>query len=121
MVTNTPNPASPPTARSSRKNWIVLTVALALGGLAAYAASNYLSERMAEIDEEVKARRGGLPGCSMVSDAFFPFRDGAEVGIREGITAIVQPGGALRDWDVIDCCNDANVAMVFTGQRSFRH
>jgi phosphoribosylaminoimidazolecarboxamide formyltransferase/IMP cyclohydrolase len=77
--------------------------------------------RMAEIDEEVKARRGGLPGCSMVSDAFFPFRDGAEVGIREGITAIVQPGGAIRDWDVIDCCNEAGVAMVFTGQRSFRH
>jgi len=76
---------------------------------------------MVEIDEEVKAKRGGLPGCSMVSDAFFPFRDGAEVGIREGITAIVQPGGAIRDWDVIDCCNDANVTMVFTGQRSFRH
>jgi len=76
---------------------------------------------MAEIDEEVKARRGGLPGCSMVSDAFFPFRDGTEVGIREGITAIIQPGGAIRDWDVIDCCNDADVAMVFTGQRSFRH
>ena len=50
MVTNTPNPASPPTLRSSRKNWVVLAVALALGGLAAYAASNYLSERMAEID-----------------------------------------------------------------------
>ncbi len=78
-------------------------------------------KRMAEIDEEVKARHGGLTGCSMVSDAFFPFRDGAEVGIREGITAIVQPGGAIRDWDVIDCCNEANVAMVFTGQRSFRH
>jgi len=77
--------------------------------------------RMAEIDEEVKARKGGLPGCGMVSDAFFPFRDGAEVGIREGISAIVQPGGALRDWDVIDCCNEAGVAMVFTGQRSFRH
>ena len=76
---------------------------------------------VAEIDEEVKARKGGLIGCSMVSDAFFPFRDGAEVGIREGISAIVQPGGAMRDWDVIDCCNDANVAMVFTGQRSFRH
>jgi len=76
---------------------------------------------MAEIDEEVKARKGGLIGCSMVSDAFFPFRDGAEVGIREGISAIVQPGGAIRDWDVIDCCNDADVAMVFTGQRSFRH
>ena len=76
---------------------------------------------MRTIDEEVAARHGGLIGCSMVSDAFFPFRDGAEVGIREGITAIVQPGGSMRDWDVIDCCNAANVAMVFTGQRSFRH
>ncbi len=76
---------------------------------------------VAEIDEIVKERKGGLIGCSMVSDAFFPFRDGAEVGIREGITAIVQPGGSIKDWDVIDCCNAAGVAMVFTGQRSFRH
>jgi phosphoribosylaminoimidazolecarboxamide formyltransferase/IMP cyclohydrolase len=73
------------------------------------------------IDDEVAAEHGGLTGCCMVSDAFFPFRDGAEVGIREGISAIVQPGGSMRDWDVIECCNAANVAMVFTGQRSFRH
>ena len=79
------------------------------------------SRKQAEIMERTRAEKGGLPGCAMVSDAFFPFRDGAEVGIREGITSIVQPGGALRDWDVIDCCNAANVAMVFTGQRSFRH
>ena len=79
------------------------------------------AKREAEIWEQTRAERGGLPGCAMVSDAFFPFRDGAEVGIREGITSIVQPGGAIRDWDVIDCCNDAGVAMVFTGQRSFRH
>ncbi|MEI6210792.1 MAG: IMP cyclohydrolase [bacterium] len=73
------------------------------------------------IDEETAARKGGLIGSCMVSDAFFPFRDGAEVGIREGISAIVQPGGSMRDWDVIECCNAANIAMVFTGQRSFRH
>jgi len=82
------------------------------------------AKREAEIWEQTRAEKGGLPGCAMVSDAFFPFRDGAEVGIREGregITSIVQPGGAIRDWDVIDCCNDAGVAMVFTGQRSFRH
>jgi phosphoribosylaminoimidazolecarboxamide formyltransferase/IMP cyclohydrolase len=79
------------------------------------------AKKQAEIMERTKAEKGGLPGCAMVSDAFFPFRDGAEVGIREGITSIVQPGGAIRDWDVIDCCNDANVAMVFTAQRSFRH
>ena len=74
-----------------------------------------------KVMEQTRAEKGGLPGCAMVSDAFFPFRDGLEVGIREGITSVVQPGGAIRDWDVIDCANDANVAMVFTGQRSFRH
>ena len=60
-------------------------------------------------------------GSCMVSDAFFPFRDGVEVGIREGITAVIQPGGSDRDFEVIQACNEANVAMVFTGQRSFRH
>ena len=79
------------------------------------------AKKQSEIMEQTRAEKGGLIGCAMVSDAFFPFRDGAEVGIREGITSIVQPGGAIRDWDVIDCCNDNNVAMVFTGQRSFRH
>ncbi|MGI6495256.1 MAG: IMP cyclohydrolase [Kiritimatiellia bacterium] len=79
------------------------------------------ARKQAGIMEQTRAEKGGLPGCAMVSDAFFPFRDGAEVGIREGITSIVQPGGAIRDWDVIDCCNEAGVAMVFTGQRSFKH
>ena len=79
------------------------------------------ARKQAAIMEQTRAEKGGLVGCAMVSDAFFPFRDGAEVGIREGITSIIQPGGAIRDWDVIDCCNDAGVAMVFTGQRSFRH
>lgn len=72
-------------------------------------------------DAFAKETKGGLMGAAMVSDAFFPFRDGAMVGIREGVTSIIQPGGAIRDWDVIDCCNEHNVAMVFTGQRSFRH
>ena len=79
------------------------------------------AKKQAEIMEQTKAEKGGLPGCAMVSDAFFPFRDGLEVGLREGITSCIQPGGAIRDWDVIDCANDAGIAMVFTGQRSFRH
>jgi phosphoribosylaminoimidazolecarboxamide formyltransferase / IMP cyclohydrolase len=79
------------------------------------------TDKIAAIDHEVNLQKGGLIGSCMVSDAFFPFRDGAEVGIREGVKAIVQPGGSIRDWDVIDCCNDADVAMVFTGQRSFKH
>jgi phosphoribosylaminoimidazolecarboxamide formyltransferase/IMP cyclohydrolase len=75
----------------------------------------------AAIDEEVRERRGGLAGGCMVSDAFFPFRDGVDVGLREGVTAVVQPGGSERDFEVIEACNEAGAAMVFTGQRSFRH
>jgi phosphoribosylaminoimidazolecarboxamide formyltransferase/IMP cyclohydrolase len=74
-----------------------------------------------EIDAEVTAQRGGLVGAVMVSDAFFPFRDGVDVGLREGVTAVVQPGGALRDHEVIEACNEAGATMVFTGQRSFKH
>ena len=78
-----------------------------------------------EHGKEIWARtleaHGGLTGATMISDAFFPFRDGVDVGIREGIAAVVQPGGSLRDDEVIDACNEAGVTMVFTGQRSFRH
>jgi phosphoribosylaminoimidazolecarboxamide formyltransferase/IMP cyclohydrolase len=72
-------------------------------------------------DEAAAAQHGGIQGGVMVSDAFFPFRDGALVGIREGVTAIVQPGGSQNDHDVIEACNEHDVAMVFTGQRSFKH
>jgi len=74
-----------------------------------------------EIDQEVARKKGGLIGSCMVSDAFFPFRDGVEVGIKEGITAVIQPGGSERDFESIEACNEANVAMVFTGQRCFKH
>ena len=74
-----------------------------------------------EIDEETKKQKGGLIGSCMVSDAFFPFRDGVEVGIKEGVTAVIQPGGSERDFESIEACNEANVAMVYTGQRSFKH
>jgi len=76
-----------------------------------------------EIDDQTRKDKGGLIGSTMVSDAFFPFRDGVDVGIKEGITAIVQPGGSDRDFDVITACNEANprVTMMFTGQRVFKH
>ena len=76
-----------------------------------------------EIDQQVKADRGGLPGSVMVSDAFFPFRDGVDVGISQGISAIVHPGGSMRDWESIEACNEADppVTMAFTGQRAFKH
>jgi phosphoribosylaminoimidazolecarboxamide formyltransferase/IMP cyclohydrolase len=60
-------------------------------------------------------------GCVMASDAFFPFRDGIDVAAKNGITAIIQPGGSIKDKEVIDAANEHNIAMVFTGIRHFRH
>jgi len=75
----------------------------------------------AAIDKRVAEEKGGLIGATMVSDAFFPFRDGVDVGIREGISAVIQPGGSLNDYQAIEACNEADVTMVYTGQRSFKH
>ena len=76
-----------------------------------------------EIDTETMEAFGGLIGSTMVSDAFFPFRDGVDVGLEQGIRAVVQPGGSMRDYEVIEACNEADpqVTMVFTGQRAFKH
>lgn len=76
-----------------------------------------------DIDEEVRELKGGMTDSAMVSDAFFPFRDGVDVGIKNGISCIVQPGGSLRDFEAITACNEATpkVAMLFTGQRAFKH
>jgi phosphoribosylaminoimidazolecarboxamide formyltransferase/IMP cyclohydrolase len=74
-----------------------------------------------EIDDDVRSRKGGLVGSVMVSDGFFPFRDGIEVGLREGVRAVIQPGGSLNDYQVIEACNEVGATMVFTGQRSFKH
>lgn len=76
-----------------------------------------------EIDAQTQADKGGLIGAAMISDAFFPFRDGVDVAIRQGIRAIAHPGGSLRDYESIQACNEADppVTMVFTGQRAFKH
>jgi phosphoribosylaminoimidazolecarboxamide formyltransferase / IMP cyclohydrolase len=76
-----------------------------------------------EVANETNEHRAGLPGSVMVSDAFFPFRDGVEVGISQGISAIVHPGGSERDFESIQACNEANpkVTMMFTNQRAFKH
>jgi phosphoribosylaminoimidazolecarboxamide formyltransferase/IMP cyclohydrolase len=78
-------------------------------------------ELKVEIDARTHEASAGLRDAVMVSDAFFPFRDGVDVGIRQGISAVVQPGGSMRDWEVIEACNESDVAMVFTGQRAFKH
>jgi phosphoribosylaminoimidazolecarboxamide formyltransferase/IMP cyclohydrolase len=62
-----------------------------------------------------------LAGSVVASDAFFPFPDGPQVAIDAGATALIQPGGSVRDSEVIAACDSAGVAMVFTGRRHFRH
>ncbi len=70
-----------------------------------------------------KAREGGhdLKGAVMASDAFFPFSDSVEIAHNAGITAVIQPGGSVRDADSINYCNSAGMTMVFTGNRHFKH
>jgi len=70
-----------------------------------------------------KAKESGFKtkGCVMASDAFFPFRDGIDVAASMGISSIIQPGGSIRDDEIIEAANEANMAMIFTGMRHFRH
>jgi len=76
-----------------------------------------------EIEEEARGRLGDLPGSVLVSDAFFPRRDGIDLALEVGVTAVCHPGGSIRDWEGIEAVNEADppAAMVFTGQRAFRH
>jgi len=71
----------------------------------------------------IKAADEGLevPGSVMASDAFFPFRDGIDAAAEAGITAVIHPGGSMRDQEVIDAANEHGIAMVFTGMRHFKH
>jgi len=74
-----------------------------------------------EIDLWVAEKNGGIKGAAMVSDAFFPFRDGVDVGLDEGVSCVIHPGGSDNDYQSIEACNEAGATMVYTGQRSFRH
>ena len=71
----------------------------------------------------IKAEEGGLSltGSVAASDAFFPFRDGLDVVVDAGCSAVIQPGGSIRDEEVINAANERGIAMVFTGERHFRH
>jgi phosphoribosylaminoimidazolecarboxamide formyltransferase/IMP cyclohydrolase len=71
----------------------------------------------------IKAANAGLPlaGCAVASDAFFPFRDGLDVLAEAGAKAVIQPGGSVKDAEVIAAANEHGIAMVFTGHRHFRH
>jgi len=88
-------------------------------GVGAGQMSRVYSARIAAI----KAADAGLTikGSVMASDAFFPFRDGLDSAAQAGVTAVIQPGGSLRDDEVIAAADEQGIAMVFTGMRHFRH
>ena len=80
--------------------------------------------QMSRVDSvRIGAMRAQLPikGSVLASDAFFPFRDGIDEAARHGITAVIQPGGSVRDAEVIQACDEHGIAMIFTGIRHFRH
>ena len=82
-----------------------------------------MASKLDDIEGRTQEAHGGLTGSRLVSDGFFPFRDGIDVAAAQGVSAIAHPGGSLRDAEVIIACNEAQpqIAMVFTGQRSFKH
>ncbi len=106
-------------AKFVKSNAIVYCKDQATVGIGAGQMSRVYSARIAGI----KAEDEGLTvaGAVMASDAFFPFRDGIDAAAACGITAIIQPGGSIRDEEVIAAANEAGIAMVFTGVRHFRH
>lgn len=102
-----------------KSNAIVLAGDGATLGIGAGQMSRVDSSRLAV----QKAADAGLEleGCALASDAFFPFADGVEAAAEAGVRSIIQPGGSVRDAEVIEAANEAGVAMVFTGRRLFRH
>ena len=103
-------------AKHVRSNAIVLSRELATIGIGAGQMSRVDSVRLA-----VEKSRSSLEGAALASDAFFPFADGPEAAIEAGARAIIQPGGSKRDPEVVEACDKAGVAMVFTARRHFRH
>ncbi len=99
-----------------KSNAIVFTTRNQTVGIGAGQMSRVDSSRIA-------VQKAQLPtkGTVLASDAFFPFRDGVEAAAEAGVTAIIQPGGSVRDAEVIEAANEHGLAMVFTGMRHFRH
>jgi phosphoribosylaminoimidazolecarboxamide formyltransferase/IMP cyclohydrolase len=106
-------------AQYVKSNAIVYARDGATIGIGAGQMSRVISARIAAMKAE--EARLPLPGAAMASDAFLPFRDGVDAAATVGISAIVQPGGSIRDPEVIAAANEHGMAMVFTGRRHFRH
>ena len=95
-------------------------------GIGAGQMSRVDAARIAAWKAEEAAKAAGLAapltrGSVVASDAFFPFADGLQAAIAAGATAVIQPGGSVRDAEVIAAADAAGIAMVFTGMRHFRH
>ncbi len=103
-------------AKHVKSNAIVFASADRTLGVGAGQMSRVDSVRLA-----VAKSRSSPAGSALASDAFFPFRDGIDEAARAGATAIIQPGGSVRDREVIAAADEHNIAMVFTGIRHFRH
>jgi phosphoribosylaminoimidazolecarboxamide formyltransferase/IMP cyclohydrolase len=99
-----------------RSNAIVLSRELATVGIGAGQMSRVDSVRLA-----IEKAQSPLAGAAMASDAFFPFPDGPQHAIEAGVTAIIQPGGSMRDPQVVEAVDAAAATMVFTSRRHFRH
>ena len=88
-------------------------------GVGAGQMSRINSARIAGIKAEHASLK--VPGSVMASDAFFPFRDGIDAAHEAGIVAVIQPGGSMRDDEVVAAANEYGMSMIFTGMRHFRH
>jgi phosphoribosylaminoimidazolecarboxamide formyltransferase/IMP cyclohydrolase len=99
-----------------KSNAVVLATERATVGIGAGQMSRVDACRVAAMKAGGAAR-----GAALASDGFFPFRDGIDVAAAAGVSAIIQPGGSIRDAEVIRAADEANIAMVFTGIRQFRH
>ncbi|HEY0150803.1 MAG TPA: bifunctional phosphoribosylaminoimidazolecarboxamide formyltransferase/IMP cyclohydrolase, partial [Longimicrobium sp.] len=98
-------------------------ILLARGGMALGIGAGQMSRVDSSRIAVMKAHDNGfdLAGAALASDAFFPFRDGVDAAAQAGVRAIIQPGGSVRDDEVIAAANEHGIAMVFTGRRLFRH
>jgi phosphoribosylaminoimidazolecarboxamide formyltransferase/IMP cyclohydrolase len=113
-------------AKHVKSNAIVYAKELATVGIGAGQMSRVDSTRIAARKSEDMAEALGLSepltrGSVVASDAFFPFPDGLLAAAAAGATAVIQPGGSMRDEEVIAAADEAGLAMVFTGMRHFRH
>ena len=109
-----------------KSNAIVYAKDGATVGIGAGQPSRVDSARIGAWKSEAAAKAAGLDapltrGSVVASDAFFPFADGLEEAVAAGATAVIQPGGSVRDKEVIAAADAAGIAMVFTGMRHFRH